>query len=67
MLAFESTMPNTAHIELVNILGQVVLSETRQVYTGSNTIELDISGLEPGNYVLGFRDQQQHERISIVR
>lgn len=51
-VSIESSVSSDVNVELVDLLGKVVSTDVRTLSTGSNSINLDYTGLNTGQYIL---------------
>lgn len=68
-ISLSSLSNNTALVDIFNINGIKLLSYEKAIFKGNNTILLDVSKLQMGNYVLRVTvgDMQQVKEIQIVK
>ncbi|MEQ9063057.1 MAG: DUF4397 domain-containing protein [Vicingaceae bacterium] len=66
-LNFNSEEAGIEILRIVNMNGQVVYSEQRAVQTGVNTVSLNLSNLESGNYILALGSEQSASTVRFIK
>ncbi|MEQ8520674.1 MAG: T9SS type A sorting domain-containing protein, partial [Vicingaceae bacterium] len=66
-LNFNSEEAGIEILRIVNMNGQVVYSEQRTVQTGVNTVSLNLSSLESGNYILALGSEQSASTVRFIK
>ena len=64
-LTLNAADANTATIEVSNLLGQVVYTTSNEFVSGNNDIQLDLSSLETGQYVVRVSNETTSTTASI--
>ena len=57
----------TATVTVIEMLGRVTLSTTRELVAGHNTLQLDLTVLPPGNYVLLVKSKTRQRTITLSK
>jgi hypothetical protein len=66
-LSFESRVDDKVEFQFRNLIGQTVLSDHLNVHKGFNTIEIDVSKIHTGRYLLQLKtEQEMHSRVIVI-
>ena len=66
-IEFEAKKEAILNINILDITGKIVFSNTFQSNLGSNNVELKIETLEAGLYFIEMSDSNSAKRIKIVK
>jgi uncharacterized protein len=56
-----------ATVTVIEMLGRVTLATSRELVTGHNAFEIDLTGLPPGNYVILVKSRTRQRVITLTK
>jgi hypothetical protein len=68
MLNIETTTAKRLQVSILNLVGQIISTETVNVGDGKNTVKLNTNGLSSGIYMLSITENgKQIKNIKLVK
>jgi Secretion system C-terminal sorting domain len=66
---FESKVSNTVTIQLMDVTGRIVYTQSANVQTGLNNLNIDISSCNHGLYMMNIKSNQQvlTSKVSVIK
>ena len=64
---FDADVESESNLRLINMIGEIVISRTLQLQSGTQLIELDAGTIPSGTYLLELESNQQVYRTTLVK